>query len=542
MKKDIFKSKKLIIALVTSVVAISAIGIGLGVGLSGGGGDKKSQVPTILTLSDLKNKLENLPSDLIERDTPIRGNQNWVDLDDYFFEEIIKQPIVQVPDGFEAQYKVLGDVLYFDGDITIEFRIRKKGDTNWTNIKPYTLSITGLTFFKLSEDLKSFVPKILERNNENGLLEIETTWSTARTKYFDGPYDESLYYMSSIRVLPSEGEPIKKDGKSIIKFEITTDQDKKYVIPVEFKIGQDTWNAKEALENMNTNPIYKVNGIASTDWTNVDDDFFSTIIEKEKPNLPTNSDIQYRISDAISNSGNLEVGNLVVDFRYRRKDITNDLWADITSQYKLDIFLDKDLFDVQSALKGLSKDNISPTTDIEAVTSWQEITDDVYSNVMKVDPPSIPANFEVQYQIPNAVTQDGNLVVNLRYKKTSSSDWRTITHTVKVRGLSIAKVKTYITDLPKKDYNAYKSDINELLSTFDDSKLLTKENANLIFNFPEGEEYQEPIEFMYIRLTVEEAIVFVDDVPHEHIDLKFYVEYRGQAREQLSEFSFRFWK
>ena len=47
---------------------------------------------------------------------------------------------------------------------------------------------------------------------------------------------------------------------------------------------------------------------------------------------------------------------------------------------------------------------------------------------------------------------------------------------------------------------------------------------------------------MYICLTVEEATVFVDDVPHEHIDLKFYVEYREQAREQLSEFFFRFWK
>ena len=540
MKKDIFKSKKLIIALVTSVVAISAIGIGLGVGLSGGGGDKKSQVPTISTLSDLKNKLENLPNDPLVLDTPILGSQSWVDLDDFFFEKVIKQPIFQVPDEFEVQYK-LGDTLYFDGDLIIELRIRKKGDTNWTNIKPYTVSITGLTFVKLSGDFKSFVPKILERNNENGLLEIETNWSIARTKYFSGPYDESLYYMSSIRILPSDGEPIKKDGKSIIKFEVTTDQDKKYVIPIEFKIGQDTWNAKEALENMNTNPIYKENGIASINWKNLDDDFFSTIIEKEKPNLPNNTEIQYQISDAISNSENSEVGNLVVDFRYRRKDITNDLWTDIPSQYKLNIFLDKDLFDVQSALKGLSKADISPTMDIEAVTSWQEITDDVYSNVMKVDPPSIPASVEVQYQIPNAVTQDGNLVVNLRYKKTSSSDWHTITHTVKVRGLSIAKVKTYISDLPKKDYNTYKSNLSDWLSS-GDAKLLTKENANLIFDFPEGEEYQEPIEFMYIRLTVEEGTVFVDDVPHEHIDLKFRVVYRGHNSEQLSEFSFRFWK
>ena len=407
-----------------------------------------------------------------------------------FFNNVVHKPIIKISSELEAEYR--SNRLRSDGDITVEFRIRKQGDTDWIYLNPYIISVTGVTQYKLVTDFNHFGPKILERNNE-GLLEIATNdWTNDKDEYFTGSYDESLPYISSIKVLPLEGEPIKRDGKVIIKFEVTTDENKQFIIPVEFKIGKDTWDAKAILENMNSSWIFKVNGINSIDWKNLDDDFFNTIIEKEKPNLPDNIEVQYRINDAISNSGNLESSKLVVDFRYRRKDITNDLWTNFSSQYKLDIFLDKDLFDAQTALKDLSKDDISSTMDIEAVTSWQEITDDVYSNIMKVDPPSIPANMEVQYQIPNAITQDGDLVVNLRYKKTSSNNWYTITHTVKVLGLSLAKVKAYINSLQKKDYNTYKDNIDELLSTFGTNTLFTKEHANLIFNFPEGEEYQEP--------------------------------------------------
>ena len=529
MKKDIFKSKKLnkkvIIALVTSVVAVSAIGIGLGVGLSGGGGDEKSQVPTISTLSDLKNTLENISNDPIEVEFYSIAFDDWSDINDDFFIKKIKKPIIKIPSEFEAQYRIPNSLNY-DGDLVVDFRIRKKGDVSWTSVNSYIVSVTGITRYKMIADFDAFgEKKILERNSENGLLEVEeSVWTDRNNKYFTSPYSEQVPYMTSIKILPIEGPPIKKDGKATIEFEVTVNNNQKVIISYEFKVGQDTWNAKETLENMNTDPIYKENGIASTDWKNLDDDFFSTIIEKEKPNLPTNSDIQYRISDAISSNGNLEAGNLVVDFRYRRKDINNDEWTDISSQYTLNIFLDKDLADTQTSLKGLSKDDITSLEDINAVSAWTPITDEVYSDIMKVSPPSIPTNVEVQYQIPNAVTQDGELVVNLRYKKTDSSNWYTITHTVKVVGLNIEKAKTYINSLQLKDEQYFFDNTNsEVFSTFETSIILTKENANLIFNFPEGEEYQEPtIPNLLIYLLVED----LNPATGEWVKLSFHFEYK----------------
>ena len=422
MKKDILKkgkkfNVKVIIALITSVVAVSAIGIGLGVGLSGsdgndgvrlpksggdngsgesgngngesgngngesgngngesgngngesgngngesgngngesgngngesgngngesgngnsesgngnGGSETESQV--VSNIDDLKARLESLPNDPIEIDNYIGGTSElWFDVNDSFFTNIIHKPIIQISSELEVQYR--SNNLLFDGVLTVEFRIRKRGDTEWINLNSYSITVTGITQYKLKTDFDNFVPKILNRNNENGLFEVETDWGIARTKYFSGPYDDSLYYISSVRILPLEGETIKKDGNVIIKFEVTTDQNKQYVIPMEFKVGEETWDAKGILENLNYGEIESENGITATNgWTNLDE--FFTTIGKEKPaNLPANSDIQYKIDSSITTNG-----ELVVDFRYRRKDITDDMWTTISSQYKVQV-------------------------------------------------------------------------------------------------------------------------------------------------------------------------------------------------------------
>ena len=538
MKKSVSKGNKskvkIIIALVTSVVAVSAIGIGLGVGLSGGDGDKKSQESptTILTLSDLKTTLENLSTEPIMHDKSIIFTDAWENIDDDFFVKVIKKPIIKISSELEAQY-LITNFLNFDGDLTINFRIRKKGDENWTSVNPYTVSITGITLGRLIDDLENFTQRILDRNSENGLLEVEEKdLADVMNRYFSPISAIYPFYVTSIKVLPLEGEPINKDGTATIKFEVTTDESEKFIIPLDFKVGQDTWTAKEMLENMSTNPIYKVNGITSSNWKDLDDDFFNTLIEKNKPNLPDNTEVQYRIRDAISNSENLEAGNLVVDFRYRRKDITNDLWTTISSQYKLDIFFDRDLFDAQTTLKNLSKDDISITSDIEAETSWQQITDEVYRNIMKVEPPSFSSNIEVEYKIPNPITQDGELVVNLRYKKVGSSNWYTINHRVRALGLNIQKAKTYINSLQKKAYSDYINTLDNLLSTFDNSILLTKDNANLIFNFPEGEEYQQPLENLYIYVTIEESTI---TSTQKKIKFRFHFSYETQSDDIFYE-------
>ena len=89
MKKDIFKGKKLnkkvIIALVTSVVAVSAIGVGLGVGLSGSD-DSKTQSQVTSNINDLKARLENLPTDSIVVNGFIEGTGDmWFSVTDDFF-------------------------------------------------------------------------------------------------------------------------------------------------------------------------------------------------------------------------------------------------------------------------------------------------------------------------------------------------------------------------------------------------------------------------------------------------------------------------
>ena len=515
-------SKFKIIAAIMGVVVVASLGLGLGLGLSNQD-DSKTQSQVISNLDDLKARLENLSTDPIEYENEIVEG-NWENIDDDFFTNVVKKPIIKIPTAFDAQYRITNN-LEFDGYLVVAFQIRNHGDSDWKSINAYTVRVYGITSMKAKTYFDGQMKKILDRSSTSGELEIVTgDLEDVKNEYFPSNVYQKPTYLSSVKAHSVDGDAIKRDGYALINFEISTLEGKKYLIPIKFKVGKDTWDANEILENLNDDSIYKPNGFSSMDWTSLDDDFFLLIIEKPKPQLPNNIQIEYRIANEVTNRVNVDVSDLVVDFRYRRNDIVNDEWTTFSSQYQLGIFWDKDLFDTKSVLESLPKNDITPTTDIEAVPTWQLITDDFFNNILHVTPPSILSNIDVEYKIPNAITDDGPFITIFRFKKKGHTDWQTTFHSVNVVNLPLEKAKTYVRNFVLKDDAYYFDNLDGSLAMFkSQQKELTKNNIDLILKLNDGETYQE---FSNVQIKLE---ITPDDAvdPPVLLTLKFMIFYKG---------------
>ena len=480
--KRVYKIRMIIVIIGFLVVA--GAGIGIGVAFLKDDDTKGQQPSTGLSLSELKDKLESFSTDPIEHDSEIEAI-DWTNITDSFFTDLIKQPTFSIPSTFDAQYKI-SNPLTSDGNLTIELRIRKQGE-EWTILNNYEVLVNGINIGKVKTYLESTLgKKILERDSSGVFNVARHDLRFVGSNYFEGYQN----YPPGVGYAQVSGGDFSIDHDGIITVQFRFDLDKQYYLTMEFKVGKDTWDAKEILENLGYDEIVNENGISATnDWTNIDE--FFTTIGKEKPtNLPSNSDIQYQIVNSASPGE-----DLVVDFRYRRKDIVNDKWTTITSQYVVPIKEIDELDATKSILENLvSLDEQVYSEDINKVPDWTPITDDVYTNILKVEVPSISSNIEVQYQIPYDILHDGDYEIFLRFKRKTDDDtnWQTIIKNIHLVGLDLERAKAYIDGLRKKTAEYYFNNLNGPLSQFTRPMNLTTENAALIFEFDEGERYIDP--------------------------------------------------
>jgi len=96
---------------------------------------------------------------------------------------------------------------------------------------------------------------------------------------------------------------------------------------------------------------------------------------------------------------------------------------------------------------------IEHTTDIDAITSWIKINDNLFTNIIKINKLDFPPNVNIQYQIPESLTEDGYLTIEFRIKKEDEpeSSWKIITYVVQVKGINLGKAKTYLEGLIPKE-------------------------------------------------------------------------------------------
>jgi len=522
-------SKFKIIAVIAGVIVVASLGIGLWLGLSNQD-DSKTQSLVISNLDNLKARLENLPTDPIEYKNEIMEG-NWENIDDDFFTNVIKKPPIKIPLTLDAQYRITNN-LEFDGNLVVAFQIRNHGASDWKSINPYTVRVYGITSMKAKTYFEGQMKKILDRSSTSGELEIVTgDLEDVKNEYFPSNVYQKPTYLSSVKVHSIAGAAIKRDGYASINFEISVPGGEKYLIPIEFKVGKDTWDAKDILENLNSDSIYKPNGASPSDWTSLDDDFFLSIIDKDKPILPSNIEIQYRIANEVINSVIVDVKDMVIEFKYRRKDINNDEWSIFSSQYSIGIFWDRNLFNTKTDLEDLPKNDITPTTDIDAVTSWQPITDEFFTNILQVTPPSFFSNIEVEYQIPEAITDDGPFITLFRFKKKDHAEWVRTFHSVNVVDLPLEKAKTYAGNFTLKDASYYFDNLDGTLSMFKSEQEITSGNINDILQLADGETYQE-----FSNIEIKLKIIPDETVnPPTNLTLEFIIYYKGIERLKLDK-------
>ena len=518
--KKVYKLR--IIIGIIGFLVVAGVGIGLGVVFLKD--DTKSQQPsTILSFSELKDKLEGFSTDPIQHEGDIVAVSDWTDITDSFFTDLVKQPAFTIPSTFDAQYRIPNG-LTTNGDLTIELRIRKQ-DGEWINLKSYIVPVEGIIEGRIkSYLLDTYGKKIIERDS-NGVFEVagqDLAWVGGT--YFEGyqgyPPDVSYAQVTG-------GDPsIDHDGMITVNFDFKINGEF-YYVTMDFKVGKDTWAAKEILENLNYGEIQVENRISVTNgWKNLDE--FFTTIRKEKPiELPANSDIEYKIDNPASIDE-----DLVVDFRYRRKDIENDKWTTMTSQYIVPIREINEVGATKTILENLAPlDEQIYSEDINVVADWTAVTDDVYTDILKVEIPNISSNIEVQYQIPNAILHDGDFDILLRYKMKTDDDtkWQTITKTIHVVDLPLHRAKVYINGLRQFTAEYYFNGLDGSLSQFNRPTTVNAENAALIFRFGERERYIDPPE-VPIQLIIERDTI--NDSP-QYITLKFRLFYQNDTPVEM---------
>ena len=429
-----------------------------------------------IDVAQVRAALENLPTTAITHVDHIAAVPDWTSIDDYLFSDIIKKTRPSLSTNIEAQYRIL-DALNEDGDLTVEFRMRKRGqgDDAWINLNNYVVSVTGIN----EADVARIKTKLSLATTKT--LEVTSLLSEVNDQDFDNTGTANIFTSYDV---PTNGlevkyshDAINRDGTLVFTLTFSKGSITDSITRTITVLGIDQAIAKEALEGLPTTPIHHTNHIpAVTNWTNADDDFFTNIIKKQKPDYPSTIELQYRILNALTADG-----ELTVEFHIRKQGLSD--WTQI-NDYVVSVsgINEVDVASMKEILEGLTlKETLSVTN------GFSEVRDRNFNNTGN-------ANIFTSYSVPiegvkvkysrDALNTDENVDFTLTISKGSVSD--TITKTIFVQGVDQGKAKLYLEGLTKKLF------LRGSNVPTPNKGFLDENNARRIFTFANGESYSPP--------------------------------------------------
>jgi len=387
-----------------------------------------------IDVANTKLILETLSTTEINHFSYISAVPSWTELDDNFFWNIIKKEKPVMPPNMEIQYRI-PNALTEDGELIVEFRIRKQGDTNWVRSKNYVVKVSGINASYVAS-IKTMIDALTLKT-----LIVDGPLSEVNMQNFDNTGNAEIFVSYTP---PSNGVNIKYSHSAlnsngawdftlfITKGSYTDSITKKIIVE-----GINIVNARTILEGLSTTEISQsVHIPAVSSWTELDDNFFENIIKKEKPTLPSNIEIQYRIPNAV-----IEDGELTVEFQIRKWGDTNwirinDYVVNVVGINAADVALVKTMIDsltlrtlsLNEELSEVSNQNFDNTGNANVFASY-----------------TIPTNgVDVKYS-HSALHEDGEITFIFTLTKEEQTD--TISKIVAVNGIDQARAVAYLNSL-----------------------------------------------------------------------------------------------
>jgi len=451
-----------------------------------------------INVEQAKSLLENLETDEIEHTSDIEAVPSWKYITNDLFTNIIKKDKPNFPSNIAVKYKI-PHALIEDGELTVQFKVKRKKASIWTQVNDYTVSVTGISLpktKKILEDLKNYdYSEIgLEPPNPTGLYKtfIHRTpiyaidWTEVNDEFFTNILSRSAPKLPSnvyieYKILESI---VDGSGELKINFRIKLKNSNQSWI----QIDDNKWNVtlvdkrldiKKQLEDLSSEtPVQHAEAIGKvSSWTDVTNDLFTNIIKQQKPSWPSKIKVQYQIPREI-----VEDGPLTINFRIEDTNYANDDDKYVYANVIISI-AGFDSFEItKTQLKNIPKDLLEFPVPIIAQKDWIDITPELFNDILLQEKPMFPSTIQIQYQIPTMVSEsDTSLTVKFRIKRDTDSDWTEVddyvvqakyvnlVETTKnmLQNLSGKKVTVYETLIPKTDWSSVTDELFSKILLFD---------------------------------------------------------------------------
>lgn len=162
-------------------------------------------------------------------------------------------------------------------------------------------------------------------------------------------------------------------------------------------------------------------------------------MKKEKPNFPSNVDIEYQIPTGVSEGDT----SLTIKFRIKRN--SDDDWTEV-DDYVVQV---QYVSYVQVAIDMIKKFSdksviIREKTKIDQ-TEWFASIDGLFSDIIQANKPDFPSSVDVEYKIPTTLAEDGNLSIYFRIRNKTSETWEEVRDfQIQVEGISTFSIYNYL--------------------------------------------------------------------------------------------------